>query len=157
MQTDMLIVSVIYIILSLYLIVKSVQIENSMKDLNKCMKNSTVRSSLKGITIIAVILLISTIAMILCSMKCDCTNTGITTTFYYAVLVIIAIILIVLGSIINSYASTEGCEGMDKHSKSIWVTGLLILIVLSSYYGIRVYANKNRKEKTNISKVISRI
>jgi drug/metabolite transporter (DMT)-like permease len=136
--------SLAMLVLGFIMIITNFQIDNALRNQN-C-DDTALKNSNKGILIIGVTSVVASISYMLCSFKCSSGESALIQTEMYAGFCLaLSIVLIVLGSIIQSHAK-NACVNAKNHTTLIIILGVIMLVLSGGYLSMYAYENMGGKE-----------
>lgn len=140
-------------VLGLFLSSMSLTIDNKLK--NKPCNSIKLKNSIQAVGILGLTGIVASISYFICIMRCNnCNevsneNSQLAIYGYLSFVLMIGIVIIVLGFIIQA-ESKDSCEDAAKYAASIWVTGVLLVLLSGGYLGFNVYT-KYKNKSSNAS------
>jgi hypothetical protein len=137
MMNNMIFMVLIFI-LGIVLVVTSGKILKRIK--NTCASDD-LRSANRGILVIGVISIVSSLAYMACHSQCECKDVGAFSTIgYMGFTFLLSIVLISLGSIVDKQSKNIGCEGAKGASSMVILIGVIMLLLSGGWGGYKVYS-----------------
>ncbi len=138
--------SVVMLILGVILIVTNFQIDNSLSGDN-C-NDAQLQNSNKGILVMGTVAVVASLSYLICQARCGEGQAVVFETEMYAGFCLaLGIVIVVLGSIIQSRAkAVSQCADAKKHTTLITILGSVMIVVAGGYLGIYAYENMGGKE-----------
>ena len=126
------------LLLGIILIVSNFNIDNAIK--STCTDDS-LHNSNKGILVLAVTAIVFSLSNMTCTWKCDCSNSGaIATELYVGIIFLLGIVLISLGTIIQTKAKKSlTCKNAEVHATAVITAGSLMTAFAGSYLIYVIY------------------
>ena len=137
------------LVLGLIMLVTNFQIDNALRGQN-C-EDVALNNANKGILVIAVAAIVSSLSYMACIAKCSDTGENILETELYAgFTLVLGIVLISLGSVVNSRAgAVPSCAAAKHHSGLLVTIGVIMTVVAGGYLGWYAYENFGGRDAVN--------
>jgi putative Mn2+ efflux pump MntP len=137
MMNNMIFMILIFV-LGLVLVRSSGKISKKIK--NTC-SSDDLRSANRGILVVGVISIVSSLAYMACLSQCECKDVGdFSTIVYMGFTFLLSIVLISLGSIVDKQSKKSGCEDTKGTSGTIILIGVIMLLLSGGWGGYNVYS-----------------
>ena len=141
--------SLAILVLGVVMLVTNFQIDHALRG-QHC-EDVALNNANKGILVLAVAAMVSSLAYMTCAVKCsDKAETVLATELYAGFVLVIGIVLISLGSIVNSRAgAVSDCAAAKHHANAVITLGVIMTVVCGSYLGWYAYENLGGREAVN--------
>lgn len=137
------------LILGLVMLVTNFQIDHSLRQ-QHC-EDDALNNANKGILVLAVAAVVSSLAYMACAAKCSgLEETVLATELYAGFALVLGIVLISLGSVINSRAgAVPSCASAKHHANTVITIGVIMTVACGSYLGWYAYENMGGRDAVN--------
>jgi asparagine N-glycosylation enzyme membrane subunit Stt3 len=122
---------VIIFIIGIILFIVSWNIESDLE--SKQCTNSDLKTSVKIVLCISIVLIVSSISFFICSSSKKSPNFGL--SFYLATMFILGVTLLVLGTVIDS--NSTGTCSTSSNASNIWGIGISLIVVCAMFLYIK--------------------
>lgn len=111
---------------------------------SKTCTDVSLKRSNKGVFVIGISFIVSALSFAICEHSKGSSGGGFEPGMgvYSIFLLLLGIVLVVLGSIISS-KSKGACKDAKSYSKTIWLMGVLMVLMSGSYIGMQIYGAKS--------------
>ena len=136
------------LILGIVMLVTNFQVDNALRG-SHC-NDTSLNNSNKGILILAVAAIISSLGYLACLAKCGAGDTVYETEVYVGFSLLLGIVLIALGSVVhNRAASIPDCANAKHHTTLLITIGAIMTTLSGGYLAFYAYENFGGKEAMN--------
>jgi hypothetical protein len=123
-------------ILGVILVVTSNKVDGSIQA--GCTSDK-LRNANKGILVIGVVFMVSSVAYMICHSKCNCGGSGsMDTKMYVGFSLVLGIVLTVLGGIVKGQSDKANCDVKGEVSTVLGI-GVIMIVLCSGYLGYEGY------------------
>ena len=134
------------LILGIVMLVTNFQVDNALR--GKQCTDSALNNANKGILVLAVTAIVSSLGYMACLSKCTSgVGSVYETEVYVGFSLLLGIVLIALGSVIHNRAAKEmSCESAKHHTTLLVTIGVIMTVISGGYLGFYAYENYGGKE-----------
>jgi len=111
-----------------------------LKKIKKNCESEDLRNANRGILVIGVVAIVSSLSYMACHAKCACKDVGaFSTVGYMGFTFLLSIVLIALGSVVDKQTKNTGCEDAKGTSGLVIGIGVIMLLMSGGWGGYKGY------------------